>query len=373
MWLSSTLETHNVPGAEELVGNMASTERGGHTPVRSLLCSLLNSPEVGVAIGTEAATDIVAEGGVARQVNGLRLHLSSKTETGYEGVYKTTSAHGVVRFKAQAGVSQSKKYVGSYATAVEAAVAFAQFKAQQKESRVAQQAANQAVQQAVQAVAQAPMQAAPIVVAQALQKDAAGLARLVDCGSEDRHVAGPFAVVAEAAEPEAAAETAEPEAEAEAADVEADVAEESEVESTEMVACVTAVAPATAAADAPMAEAPQADVTNDDDEMQAQLTEAEAQHTEAVAQLAKVRACMAHRAAARAQATAEAAAASTAAKAKQAEQAAKATAEAFEAAATEAEAAAQAAKEAKAATAMAHSVAEAAQAHADLIKRPRLQ
>ena len=59
---------------------------------------------------------------VATEAEGLRLHLSSSSSTGYKGVSKTTYG----RFTAQHTVDSRKVGLGSaFATAVEAAVAYA--------------------------------------------------------------------------------------------------------------------------------------------------------------------------------------------------------------------------------------------------------
>ena len=58
---------------------------------------------------------------VAAEAEGLRLHLSSSSSTGYKGVYE----HASGRFKAQHRAGERMVYLGSFATAVEAAVAYA--------------------------------------------------------------------------------------------------------------------------------------------------------------------------------------------------------------------------------------------------------
>ena len=57
---------------------------------------------------------------VAAEAEGLRLHLSSITSTGYKGVHADRS-----RFRAEAREGGKQVYLGSFATAVEAAVAYA--------------------------------------------------------------------------------------------------------------------------------------------------------------------------------------------------------------------------------------------------------
>ena len=58
---------------------------------------------------------------VAAEAEGLRLHLSSSNPSGYKGVVKLPSGG----FKAQHRVDGRKVHVGSFDTAVEAAVAYA--------------------------------------------------------------------------------------------------------------------------------------------------------------------------------------------------------------------------------------------------------
>ena len=60
--------------------------------------------------------------GEARQAwaEGLRLHLSSSSATGYKGVYEHFG-----RFKAEHSVNGRRARIGTFATAVEAAVAYA--------------------------------------------------------------------------------------------------------------------------------------------------------------------------------------------------------------------------------------------------------
>ena len=62
------------------------------------------------------------ESGVVREAEGLRLHLShsSTSSTGYRGVYKH---HG--RFRARLWRGGKEEQLGSFDTAVEAAVAYA--------------------------------------------------------------------------------------------------------------------------------------------------------------------------------------------------------------------------------------------------------
>ncbi|EOD28286.1 hypothetical protein EMIHUDRAFT_114210 [Emiliania huxleyi CCMP1516] len=57
---------------------------------------------------------------VATEAEGLRLHVSSITSTGYKGVHADRS-----RFRAEARVGGKQVYLGTFATAVEAAVAYA--------------------------------------------------------------------------------------------------------------------------------------------------------------------------------------------------------------------------------------------------------
>ena len=59
---------------------------------------------------------------VATEAEGLRLHLSSRSSTGYMGVSKHPSTG---RFKAEHRVDGRQVYLGLFDTAVEAAVAYA--------------------------------------------------------------------------------------------------------------------------------------------------------------------------------------------------------------------------------------------------------
>ena len=61
---------------------------------------------------------------VAAESEGLRLHLSSSNGTGYKGVFKDTSKP-TVRFRAGHSVAGKTVSLGSFGTAVEAAVAYA--------------------------------------------------------------------------------------------------------------------------------------------------------------------------------------------------------------------------------------------------------
>ena len=61
----------------------------------------------------------VAEG-VAEEAEGLRLHLSSSSSTGYKGVRADRS-----RYQAQRRAGERNVYLGIFDTAVEAAVAYA--------------------------------------------------------------------------------------------------------------------------------------------------------------------------------------------------------------------------------------------------------
>ena len=57
---------------------------------------------------------------MATEAEGLRLHLSSITSTGYKGVRERGA-----RFTAEARAGERNVYLGSFDTAVEAAVAYA--------------------------------------------------------------------------------------------------------------------------------------------------------------------------------------------------------------------------------------------------------
>ena len=70
-----------------------------------------------------AAAAAAAEAPLAEEAEGLRLHLSSSSSTGYKGVYKGDSRNG--RFEAKHRVAGRQVTVGRFDTAVEAAVAFA--------------------------------------------------------------------------------------------------------------------------------------------------------------------------------------------------------------------------------------------------------
>ena len=57
------------------------------------------------------------------EAEGLRLHLSSSNATGYMGVYTATAWGG--RFQASRCYNGGRQVIGNFATAVEAAVAYA--------------------------------------------------------------------------------------------------------------------------------------------------------------------------------------------------------------------------------------------------------
>ena len=57
---------------------------------------------------------------MATEAEGLRLHLSSITSTGYKGVHADRS-----RFRAERRVGGKRVYLGTFDTAVEAAAAYA--------------------------------------------------------------------------------------------------------------------------------------------------------------------------------------------------------------------------------------------------------
>ena len=63
----------------------------------------------------------VTQAPVAAEAEGVRLHLSSRSSTGYLGVRKSYAG----RFRAEHRAGGKRDYLGSYATAVEAAVAYA--------------------------------------------------------------------------------------------------------------------------------------------------------------------------------------------------------------------------------------------------------
>ena len=70
----------------------------------------------------EPTTQIpVTQAPVAAEAEGVRLHLSSRSSTGYLGVRKSYAG----RFRAEHRAGGKRDYLGSYATAVEAAVAYA--------------------------------------------------------------------------------------------------------------------------------------------------------------------------------------------------------------------------------------------------------
>ena len=71
-----------------------------------------------LAEGANPRPDVVD---VASTSDGMQLEKSAKTNTGYRGVYRRASG----RFEARISQSKGYKYVGSYDTAVEAAVAYA--------------------------------------------------------------------------------------------------------------------------------------------------------------------------------------------------------------------------------------------------------
>ena len=59
---------------------------------------------------------------LAAEAEGLRLHLSSNNTTGYKGVFRQSKSH---RFEAKRRVGKSRVALGTFDTAVEAAVAYA--------------------------------------------------------------------------------------------------------------------------------------------------------------------------------------------------------------------------------------------------------
>ncbi len=84
-----------------------------------------------------ARPEPLVRGGVAQaevtEVDGVQLHLSTRSSTGYEGVVRfraapSTSCH--VQFKAQAPLTLGRETIGYYGTAVEAAVAYATYVAE---------------------------------------------------------------------------------------------------------------------------------------------------------------------------------------------------------------------------------------------------
>ena len=78
-----------------------------------------------VATSTERSEAAKAEGGeVVTEAQGVKLHLSSTSNTGYLGVHRNPSG----RYQASLRVDGRQKAVGTYDTAVEAAVAVAKCK-----------------------------------------------------------------------------------------------------------------------------------------------------------------------------------------------------------------------------------------------------
>ena len=73
------------------------------------------------------------EARAAAESEGLQLHLSNNNQTGYTGVSKIPSG----RFKAQCMVDGRHDYLGTFDTAVEAAVAYGRHAAQQAPARAA--------------------------------------------------------------------------------------------------------------------------------------------------------------------------------------------------------------------------------------------
>lgn len=73
-----------------------------------------------------------AEEGVEEEAEGLRLHLSSVNETGYTGVFPAVSGKA---FEAVASEFGTKRSLGEFATAVEAAVAYARYTSERPRRR----------------------------------------------------------------------------------------------------------------------------------------------------------------------------------------------------------------------------------------------
>ncbi|EOD25145.1 hypothetical protein EMIHUDRAFT_206274 [Emiliania huxleyi CCMP1516] len=91
---------------------------------RAIFPSHLQLPEAGRSSrprgGDRRAGSSRQAAAVAAEAEGLRLHLSSSSSTGYKGVSRERS-----RFRAQHHVDGKDVYLGSFDTAVEAAVAYA--------------------------------------------------------------------------------------------------------------------------------------------------------------------------------------------------------------------------------------------------------
>ena len=77
-----------------------------------------------VAGGTTAPT-------VAAEAHGWKLHLSSRSRTGYRGVYRKAED----RYQAECSADGKNKHLGHFPTAVDAAVAYAKHMAGRGASR----------------------------------------------------------------------------------------------------------------------------------------------------------------------------------------------------------------------------------------------
>ena len=91
---------------------------------------------------------------MAAESEGLRLHLSSSNGTGYKGVFKDTSKP-TVRFRAGHSVAGKTVSLGSFGTAVEAAVAYARAVGQAPDSAVEAAAEAEAAERAAERAAEA--------------------------------------------------------------------------------------------------------------------------------------------------------------------------------------------------------------------------
>ena len=123
------------PEAEGLQLHLSSSNRTGYTGVRSrngrfqaeheqngrkvYLGSFDTAVQAAVAYAREVGE--YQSPAVPREAEGTRLYLSSSNRTGYRGVRKTDSG----RFQADTWQNGRKVYLGTFDTAVEAAVAYA--------------------------------------------------------------------------------------------------------------------------------------------------------------------------------------------------------------------------------------------------------
>ncbi|EOD34401.1 hypothetical protein EMIHUDRAFT_98774, partial [Emiliania huxleyi CCMP1516] len=131
-----------VTEAEGLQLHLSSSTSTGYSGVRADRSRFKAQRRVGgrmvylgsFATAVEAAVAYARAGGeyqppapptVATEAEGLRLHLSSSSSTGYKNVGKLPSG----RYQVQHKVGGRQVYLGSFATAVEAAVAYARAKA----------------------------------------------------------------------------------------------------------------------------------------------------------------------------------------------------------------------------------------------------